>query len=115
MIDWAESWLKTPGAAKITYTYEVADGKISKFEVHQTPYNLQNIPGNRLREQKFAFQFLNEDMKEIAFVDHMTSSTQATTPVPELIGVAAPAAILVNASTHGYGKFVIDDQTLTTY
>lgn len=48
-------------------------------------------------------------MKEIAFVDHMTSSTQATTSVPELVGVAAPAAILVNASTHGYGKFVIDD------
>ena len=115
MINWAESWLKTPGCAKITYNYEIADGKISKFEVHQTPYNLKNIPGNRLREQKFAFQFLNEDMKEIAFVDHMTSDSQATTSVAELIGVAAPTAILVNASTHGYGKFVIDDNTLTAF
>ena len=49
-VQWTDSWLKTPGCCEIEMKYEVnAQGNITKFELIQTPYNLANIPENRIR------------------------------------------------------------------
>ena len=42
-----------------------AQGNITKFELIQTPYNLENIPENRLRIQKFNVAALDENMKVV--------------------------------------------------
>ena len=43
-----------------------------------------------------------------------TSDKVPITAVKEFVGMKLPAAFLINHGVHGYGKFVYDEQTLTS-
>ena len=44
-----------------------------------------------------------------------TSDAVGETQVAELVGMKMPYAFLINEQANGYGKFVIDEQTLTSF
>jgi len=53
-VEWTDQWLKTPGCCEIKLDYSADDqGKITKIQVQQKPFNLEATPENRLRVQKF--------------------------------------------------------------
>lgn len=80
LVSWSASWLKTAGCAQISLNYEAdAEGKITKFEVKQEVYNLENTPSNQLRVQKFNIAALNEDMQIINEVTCTTSDKDELT------------------------------------
>jgi aminopeptidase N len=61
---WSDTWLKTAGPALIESQIEYgADNKITKFNILQTPYNIENIPQNQLRVQRFNIATLDANMK----------------------------------------------------
>lgn len=54
-------------------------------------------------------------MKITKQIQVMTSDETAVTEVQELVGMKSPYAFLINDQANGYGKFVIDEQTLTAF
>ena len=66
--------------------------------------------------QKFNIAALGDDMKEIKGKNIVckTSDKVPITAVKEFVGMKLPAAFLINHGVHGYGKFVYDEQTLTS-
>lgn len=113
MLNWAESWLKTAGCAKIDLIHNSEGGKLTSVQVKQTPFNKKNTPENKLRVQKFIIALFDKDMKVIKEVTHLTSDKDEVTEVSELKGVDTPFAFAINYKAHGYGKFIIDEMTLT--
>ena len=73
------------------------------------PFNLEKTPGNRLRRQKFNIAFLDDDMKIIHTEVHQTSDKENVT---HCAYEKPAAAILINHGSQGYGKFVLDQQTI---
>ena len=65
--EWSDSWLTTAGCAQIELKYERDEetGNFTSFTLVQTPYNLANTKGNRLRVQAFNIAALDENMKII--------------------------------------------------
>mmetsp|Transcript_9866 Transcript_9866/g.16592 ORF Transcript_9866/g.16592 Transcript_9866/m.16592 type:complete len:782 (-) Transcript_9866:41-2386(-) len=110
---WTDSWLKTAGCNIIWHEIEEAEGKITKFIVHQRP-NV-NGAGNRLRKQKYQVAFYNDKMKPLKIVDVETSETQESFELTELIGKKAAHAYHINYKNFGYAKFKIDEKSLLAF
>ena len=63
--------------------------------------------------QKFEVALLDKDCKVIKVVTCITSDSTAETQVPELVGLEQPSGYLINYQGYGYGKFIIDELTLS--
>ena len=114
--EWSDSWLTTAGCAEIELKYEVeeATGNFTSLTLVQTPYNLANTEGNRLRVQALNIAALDENMKVIDNARVETSATAKNTRVFKFVGPQFTKihAFLINHGAHGYGKFGIDEMSL---
>jgi len=86
--EWSDSWLTTAGCAQIELKYERDEetGNFTSFKLVQTPYNLANTKGNRLRVQAFNIAALDENMKLIDTVRVLTSDTASETSFDKFLG-----------------------------
>lgn len=80
----------------------------------QTPYNKTNTSDNKLRVQKFVIGLLDKNMKVYKQLICTTSDTNETVTV-DCGDCEAPVAFSLNHDAHGYGKFVIDEMSLTAF
>lgn len=112
MVEWADSWIKTSGFNIFESEMTVGpDGNISSFKLHQT---LAEHGKNCLREQNIEIAFFNEDL-QILEVYEAKVKAQEVTEIQNLVGVKAPSAYLLNYNDWGYGKFMIDENSLEVF
>lgn len=60
LISWSESWLSTSGINIVEPKFEIKEGRISNFDLHQS---LAKSGNNVLREQKFCVALFNAEME----------------------------------------------------
>ena len=65
--EWSDSWLTSPGCAEfeLKFDRDASTGLLSNLKLVQTPYNTQNIQGNKLRVQALNIASLDENMQII--------------------------------------------------
>jgi len=114
---WSASWLTKAGCSSIALDYSRnASGIISDLKLVQTPWNMEGTPENRLRRQAINVASLDEDMKVIEVKRVETSDSVSETSITDaFVGEQAKkvCAFLINYDCHGYGKFEIDDLTVS--
>lgn len=105
--------MKTAGCNEISHDIEENEGKITKFTVNQGIW--KNGEGNRLRKQIYQVAFYDENMNVTRKHEIVTSETEATFEVEELIGADAAFAYHINYENFGYGKFRIDNKSMGVF
>jgi aminopeptidase N len=107
---WSEKWLETAGVNTLRPAIETAaDGTITSFAV------LQSAPEDypTIRPHRLAIGFYDLVGGALVRVHRVEIDADgASTPVPELVGLAKPALVLVNDDDLAYAKIRLDDASL---
>lgn len=113
VIQWAKSWISTSGFNVIEPILELSeDGQtVNSFSLKQT---LAEHGENCLREQQLKVALYNSDFQVDEVIDVRVNATEITA-ITTLDGKPAPHAILPNYEDWGYGKFLIDDRSLSAF
>jgi aminopeptidase N len=114
---WSRQWLETAGVNTLRPSYTLdADGNFASFEVLQEATESQ--PTLRSHRIAIGLYSLTESgqtgvaLSRVASVE--TDVTGASTPVPELVGVARPDLVLVNDEDLTYAKIRLDEHSAAT-
>lgn len=99
VMEWAEVWLKTYGINTLEYTYETdPEGRITKFEIKQ---GFRPNCEEKYREQVIDVAFLTGAGNE-KLVENVTVEAKEITLVPQIVGLQAPEAVILNGDDWGY-------------
>lgn len=100
---WGEMWLEKAGLNSIAPRVEIANGKISKFEIVQT------APADHptLRSHRIQIALFNSDGSVRKTVD-VAVLAQAVTSVAALQGEQEAPFVYLNYGDHGYVKVLLD-------
>ncbi|MCD2195312.1 aminopeptidase N [Actinomycetospora endophytica] len=111
---WSAQWLRTTGLNSLSPSFAVgSDGRYERFEVTQGGAR----PGaGETRTHRIAVGIYDEDSHGKLVRRHRTELdvTGDRTEVPELVGVAAGALVLVNDDDLTYCTMRLDERSLTT-
>lgn len=109
---WAQEWLQTAGVNTLAPAFEVAeDGTYSSFSVAQSAH--PDHP--TLRRHRLGIGLYDEVDGRLVRRHYVEIDVEgATTEVPELVGVAQPALLLLNDEDHAYAKIRLDERSLAT-
>ncbi|CAM3589658.1 aminopeptidase N [Nocardioides zeicaulis] len=109
---WAQEWLQTAGVNTLAPAFEVAeDGTYSSFAVAQSAH--ADYP--TLRRHRLGIGLYDEVDGRLVRRQYLEIDVEgATTEVPELVGVAQPALLLLNDEDHAYAKIRLDERSLAT-
>jgi aminopeptidase N len=111
---WTSDWLQTTGINALEPDFEVGpDGTYTRFEIIQAGAQ----PGaGELRAHRLAVGIYADDSSGALVRTHRTELDVSAdrTPVPDLVGVAAGALVLVNDDDLTYCKLALDGRSLTT-
>ncbi len=112
LTDWSRQWLQTAGVNTLRPLLEVDDdGTISSFAIGQeAPEQWPTLRPHRVAVGLY-------DLKDGALVRTERIELDvvgALTEVPELVGRARPALVLVNDDDLAYAKLRLDDRSLET-
>lgn len=111
---WCQSWLKTSGLNYLDSELIETDDKSSKIKEFKITQSMSKYGTNELRQQTIQICFFN-DKFEIDSVHDVVVQPQEETIVKEFEGLPAPRAHLLNYRDWGYGKFRIDQRSLTAF
>jgi len=113
VISWADSWIKTSGFNIINPVLELsADGNtVKSFNLVQT---LAEHGENVLREQKIKIALFNSNFEVEEILDIKINASEIT-EICELNEKPAPHAFLLNYEDWGYGRFLIDKNSLEAF
>ena len=107
---WAELWLETAGVNTLRPAIETdADGTITSFAV------LQSAPEDypTIRPHRLGIGFYDLVNRALVRVHRVEIDIDGTsTAVPELVGLAKPALVLVNDDDLAYAKIRLDPESL---
>lgn len=109
---WSELWLETAGVNTLRAVVETdASGTITSATVEQSA-----APGHpTLRPHRIAIGCYRHDGAALVRTDRIELDIDgASTPVPGLIGVAAPDLLLVNDDDLTYAKVRLDERSFRT-
>ncbi|AIY00671.1 alanine aminopeptidase [Arthrobacter sp. PAMC 25486] len=114
---WTEKWLETAGVNTFKPAIEVTDdGVITSFSILQSA--VAEHPTLRPHRAAVGFYSLadsGEDAGKLVRTHRVELDVDgAETPVPELVGMARPALILLNDDDLAYAKIRLDAQSLAT-
>ena len=114
MDTWAASWLQTTGINRLEPVFEVGpDGLFTSFAIRQTGA----APGvGELRPHRLAVGVYDDDPAGALVRTHRVELDVAgeLTDVPELVGIARGALVLVNDDDLTYCKLTLDPDSLAT-
>jgi aminopeptidase N len=113
--DWSKLWLETTGINTIRPDFDVDDaGRYTSFEIVQEAPT-QIAVANTLRPHRLAVGLYDERDGQLVRTDRVELDvTGDRTAVPELIGVAQPALLLLNDDDLTYCKLRLDADSLAT-
>ncbi|MEO6104319.1 MAG: aminopeptidase N [Pseudoxanthomonas sp.] len=109
---WAQEWLYLPGVDKLSADFACSAGKVSRFQLLQSPANTANPT---LRTQRVQVALFNATDGKLALsakqvVDYAGASTQ----VPAFVGAACPDLVYPNYEDWGFVKVVLDPASFAT-
>ncbi|WP_207344782.1 aminopeptidase N [Arthrobacter sp. E3] len=114
---WTEKWLETAGVNTLKPSIDVADdGAITSFSILQSAVAEHPV----LRPHRMAVGFYNlategDDAGKLVRTHRVELDVHgAVTEVPELVGLARPALVLLNDDDLAYAKIRLDDVSLAT-
>jgi aminopeptidase N len=112
--EWSKLWLETAGINTIRPDFTVRDGRYERFELIQAAPDA--VAGsNVLRPHRLAVGLYEEQDGRLVRVDRVELDvTGARTEVPELVGRAQPALLLINDDDLTYCKVRLDDRSFRT-
>ncbi|MCB1272838.1 MAG: ERAP1-like C-terminal domain-containing protein, partial [Leucobacter sp.] len=113
LADWSKKWLETAGVNTLRPVFSLdADGRYTSFEIAQT------APADHptLRPHRIAVGLYAEDAAgRLVRTKRLELDVDGErTPVPELVGEAQPALLLLNDDDLTYAKIRLDERSLTT-
>jgi aminopeptidase N len=113
--DWSKLWLETAGLNTLTPVFTVGpDGTYSSFEIIQAAPS-EVAESNTLRPHRLAVGLYDPAAGGLARIKRVELDvTGERTAVPELVGVAQPALLLVNDDDLTYCKVRLDEHSLAT-
>ena len=109
---WSALWLETAGVNTLRPSIETApDGTISSFAVLQEAH----VDYPTIRPHRLAIGFYDLDGDKLVRVHRVEIDVDGeSTAVPELVGLAKPALVLLNDDDLAYAKIRMDDESLAT-
>ncbi|MGH8860526.1 MAG: aminopeptidase N, partial [Jatrophihabitantaceae bacterium] len=111
--EWSKLWLETSGINTVRAEFTLdADGAYRSFEIVQSAPD-EVATSNTMRPHRLAIG--RDDDRDAALVRVgriEIDIAAARTPVPELVGVAQPAVLLVNDDDLTYCKMRLDEKSL---
>ena len=114
---WTAKWLETAGVNTLKPAIEVNnDGVITSFSILQSAVSEHPV----LRPHRMAVGFYNmatdgDDAGKLVRTHRVELDVDgAETPVPELVGTARPALVLLNDDDLAYAKIRLDELSLAT-
>jgi aminopeptidase N len=113
--DWSKLWLETAGISTLRPEFTVgADGTFTEFEIVQSaPTDV--AASNTLRPHRLAVGLYEEQGGRLVRTKRVELDVNGErTPVPELVGAARPALLLINDDDLTYCKQRLDDVSLRT-
>ena len=113
--DWSKLWLETSGISTIRADFDVdANGRFTRFEVLQSaPTDVAS--SNTLRPHRLALGLYEEQDGRLVRTERIELDvTGERTAVPQLVGTAQPALLLVNDDDLTYCKQRLDERSLET-
>jgi aminopeptidase N len=103
---WSQRWLLSPSMPQVRVAWEVGgDGMVARAQLQQRP-----IGGDGTWPLQLQLVVVDTDGTRRTM---SVRSDEATTALPELVGRAAPSAVLVNPDDVAYGQFVPEATTRT--
>lgn len=111
---WASQWLQTSGMSTLTPVIDTNNGKVTSVGIRQEA--IDPITGAQaLRPHRLAVGCFDYDGGSLVRTHSVTLDVVGeVTEVPEFIGVATPALLLVNDEDHSYAKVMLDAGSLAT-
>ncbi|WP_104092032.1 aminopeptidase N [Arthrobacter sp. GMC3] len=112
---WAADWLQTAGISTLTPSVELADDRVTAFSIGQEAVDpVMGLPA--LRPHRLAVGFYNKnDGGLLVRTQSVTIDVAgAQTSVPELVGLPAPALVVLNDQDLSYAKVRLDAVSLST-
>ena len=109
--EWSKLWLETAGVNLLRPEIEEKDGVIESFAILQSA--IADYP--YLRPHRLAVGIYNEVGGKLVRTERVELDIQgAKTSVPELVGKARPALVLLNDDDLTYAKIRLDEQSFAT-
>ncbi|MEO7348401.1 MAG: aminopeptidase N, partial [Terrimesophilobacter sp.] len=110
LTEWAKLWLETAGVNTLRPSFETdADGNFTSFAVLQSA--VAEYP--TIRPHRLAIGFYNlEGGKLVRTHRHELDVGGTRTVVPEFVGMAKPALVLINDDDLAYAKIRLDEDSL---
>ena len=109
--EWSKLWLETAGVNLLRPEIEEKDGVIESFAILQSA--ISDYP--YLRPHRLAVGFYSEVGGKLVRTERVELDVQgAKTSVPELVGKARPAIVLLNDDDLTYAKIRLDEQSFAT-
>jgi aminopeptidase N len=106
--EWAQVWIATEGLNTIEARWDVDDGRISRFVLHQ------GAPAGHptLRPHTMMVGLLHPAHGDDALTIQRASIDGPVAEVPALVGLPAPAFVFPNHEDHDYAKVMLDPVSL---
>ena len=109
--EWSKLWLETAGVNLLRPEIEEKDGIIDSFAILQSA--IADYP--YLRPHRLAVGFYNEVAGKLVRTERVELDVQgAKTLVPQLVGKARPALVLLNDDDLTYAKIRLDEHSFAT-
>ena len=109
--EWSKLWLETAGVNLLRPEIEEKDGIIESFAILQSA--IADYP--YLRPHRLAVGFYNEVAGKLVRTERVELDVQgAKTLVPQLVGKARPALVLLNDDDLTYAKIRLDEHSFAT-
>jgi aminopeptidase N len=109
--EWSKLWLETAGVNLLRPEIEEKDGIIDSFAILQSA--IADYP--YLRPHRLAVGFYNEVAGRLVRTERVELDVQgAKTLVPQLVGKARPALVLLNDDDLTYAKIRLDEHSFAT-
>ena len=112
LAEWSRLWLETAGVNTLRPVFELdADGRYASFAIEQTAH--ADYP--TLRPHRIAVGLYEDGEGSLRRVRRIELDIDgARTEVPELVGAAQPALLLLNDDDLSYAKIRLDERSLET-
>ncbi|MGO1537952.1 MAG: aminopeptidase N [Leucobacter sp.] len=112
LTDWSKKWLETAGVNTLRAAFELDEaGRYSSFSIEQTATSeYPTLRPHRIGVGLYEIQ--GGGLQRVQRVE--LDIDGAATPVPELVGSAQPALLLINDDDLSYAKIRLDTRSLAT-
>lgn len=108
LTQWSQAWLRTTGVDTLTPVITTTDTMVTDMVIEASSDTV--LRPHRL--DLTAFEETDTGLRPVRTVDLVLDPSRPITPVTELVGLPAPALLVINDGDHSYAKVRFDENSL---